>query len=386
VLYLQSTSEIGGSDISLLRIVESLDKQRFRPYVVLPADGPLVPTLRAHGSEVFLLGEMLKLTTRRGPWYALRYCVNYPRAVLRLAALIRRERIDLVHTNTLHNVYGWAAARLSGRPHVWHVREIVFQSGLARALESHLARFGADRVVVTSDAVGGLFRDGRGEYPRRVRKIANGVDVEVYHPANDGGRVRNDLGVAPDTPLVGLVCRLDRWKGVEIFLQAAAISRGAAPEVRYVVVGGAIEGHEDYPGGVRALAAALGVEDIVSFTGWRYGPEEMPGVHAALDVLVVASSLPEPFGLVVLEAMATGKPVVATAHGGPAEIVVDGETGLLVPPRDAERMAAALVSLIAEPERARAMGRAGRERVERLYGQTACVRALEGLYREILEG
>jgi len=386
VLYLQATSEIGGSDISLLRIVESLDHRDFEPHVVLPANGPLVARLVERGSRVLVVPEMLKLTTRGGASYVLRYCLNYPRAVTKLAGIIRRERIDLVHTNSLHNTYGWAAARLSRRPHVWHVREIVFQSALARALEVRLAKWGSDRIVVTSDAVGRAFRNDRGEYPVRVRRIANGVDIRVYHPNNDGARIRKELGLLSSVPLVGLVCRLDRWKGVGTFLEAAAIARRHCPQIRYVVAGGEIEGHERYSEELRAQAAGLGVEDVVTFTGWRYGPDEMPAVHAALDVLVLASSQPEPFGLVLLEAMATGKPVVATAAGGPSEIVADGQTGILVPPSDPERMAAAIVSLVREPERARELGRAGRRRVEERYSQSAGVRAIEALYREVLEG
>ncbi|MGH7775220.1 MAG: glycosyltransferase family 4 protein, partial [Candidatus Binatia bacterium] len=134
------------------------------------------------------------------------------------------------------------------------------------------------------------------------------------------------------------------------------------------------------------LAEMLGLKDFVYFTGWRYQPEDMPQVYAALSVFVLASSWPEPFGLVLLEAMASGKPAVATNHGGPKEICVDGETGLLVPPRSPEKIAEAILTLLREPERARAMGAAGRRRVEQLYDQTKCVQRLEALYDEILNG
>ncbi|MGH7771208.1 MAG: glycosyltransferase family 4 protein, partial [Candidatus Binatia bacterium] len=246
VLYLQSTSEIGGSDISLLRLIEKLDKTRFRPHVVLPSDGPLVEALKMQQCKVSILKEMLKLTTRRGKLYFLRYILNYPRAAWKILRIIRRERIDLVHTNTLHNLYGFLAAKLARRPHVWHIREIVWRSRVFRDLELFLARYFADRIIVTSDAVAEVFGGGNGAHPSHLRKIPNGIDIQCYHPENDGSRVFKDLGLAPDAPLVGLVCRLDHWKGVDTFLRAVAICEKEYPKARYLVIGGPIEGREEY--------------------------------------------------------------------------------------------------------------------------------------------
>ncbi len=384
MLYIQSTSEIGGSDISLLRIIEKLDKTRFRPHVLLPSDGPLVRLLKIHNCEVLILKEMMKLTTRRGRSFLFRYIINYPKAIWKIVSLIRRKGIDLVHTNSLHNLYGFLAAKLARRPHVWHIREIVWQSKIFRRMEAYLARRFADRIIVTSDAVAGLFGNGNGACPSHLRKIPNGIDIQCYRPENDGSRVFKDLGLAPDVPLVGLVCRLDYWKGVETFLHAAAACRRRFPLARYLVIGGPIEGREDYAEQMVKLAGALHLEGFVYFTGWRYQPEEMASVHAALSLLVLASSWPEPFGQVLLEAMATGKPVVATDHGGPKEICVQEETAILVPPQDPNKMAEAILSLLQNPQRARAMGAAGRRRVEQLYSQTQCVRKLEALYDEVL--
>jgi len=386
VLYLQSTSEIGGSDVSLLRIIERLDQAQFRPHVVLPSEGPLVKALRSQRCKVFILSEMLKLTTRKGKTYFLRYLLNYPKAVREIYKIIQGNNIKLVHTNTLHNLYGFLAARLARCPHIWHVREIVWQSRIWRCLESFLARHFADRIVVTSQAVAAMFvRDGE-TYPESLVRISNGVDIDRYHPDHNGQDVFADLLISPDVPLVGLVCRLDSWKGVDTFLHAAAICRYQFPKARYLVVGGPIEGQEDYARVIAQLAEDLNLHDVVYFTGWRYRPEDMPKVYAAISVLVSASSSPEPFGLTLLEAMATGKPVVATNHGGPSEICVDGETGTLVPPREPKKMAAAIVSLLGDPVRARAMGAAGRQRVEKLYSQTRCVRELEALYHSVLNG
>jgi glycosyltransferase involved in cell wall biosynthesis len=382
ILFLHTTSEIGGSDVSLVRLIEQLDGRAYRSIVVLPSDGPLVPRLTGAGARVCVLPELLKLTSRKGRGYLARFALNYPRAVWRLTRLILRERIALVHTNTIHNLYGFAAARIAGVPHVWHIREIVWQSGLLRRVELWCARRWSTRIIVTSDAVAEMFGP-REAWPAQLIKVSDGVETDRFTPG-DGSAVRAAIHVGLDEPLVGIVCRLDVWKGVDVFLEAAAIVAATHPHVRFAVIGGSIIGLEEYEGTLKALAVRLGVADRVRFTDWQFGPAAMPDVHRALDLLVLASTEAEPFGLVVIEAMASAKPVIATAQGGPVEICVDGETGLLVPPRDAASMARAIVQLVDDPSRARAMGEAGRRRVIAHYTAARYVAGVEAVYRSVL--
>ena len=321
ILYLHTTSEIGGSDVSLVRLVEGLDRERYSLIVALPSDGPLVPRLRAAGARVEIMPVLLKLTSRKGAGFALTFAPNYPRAIAALVRLIRQERVSIVHTNTIHNLYGVTAARVAGVKHVWHFREIVWQSRLLRRVELTMARWWSDRIVVTSNAVAGMYGSER-QWPVQLIRVPNGVETDRFSPG-DGSRVRAELNVAAGQPLVGIVCRLDAWKGVDDFLEAAALVAAADHEAAFAVVGGPIIGQEAYEDALKTRARDLGLSARMRFTGWRYGPGEMPDVHRALDVLVLASREAEPFGLVVLEAMSTGKPVVATAHGGPLDIVLD---------------------------------------------------------------
>jgi glycosyltransferase involved in cell wall biosynthesis len=382
ILYLQSTSEIGGSDVSLLRLIANLDRNLFEPYVILPNDGPLAEELRKHSCEIYFMKEMLKLTTRKGKIFYFKYSWNYLFTVRKIVRCINDWNIDLVHTNTVHNLYGFLAAKVSGRPHIWHVREIVFQSRFLWWIEKFLLRRFSDFIIVTSDAVAEMFGENRNTFP--IRKIANGVDLELYHPMNSGCFILDPLDIPSGVPIIGMVARLDRWKGVEIFLKAISICKKKHPEVQYVIVGGEIEGSSEYAKELYQLAEELQLNEVVHFTGWRYGPEDMPDVYAAMDLLVHASTSPEPFGLVILEAMATAKPVVATNQGGPKEICIHNETALLVPPGDPEKLAEAISYLIQNPQLAREMGKAGRKRVEKIYGQRQCVESIEALYKELL--
>lgn len=382
ILFLHTTSEIGGSDVSLVRLVEGLDRGRYAVIVALPSDGPLVERLKAAGARVVILPVLLKLTSRRGKAYLLRFALNYPRAILALVRLIRREHVSLVHTNTIHNLYGVTAARLAGVPHVWHFREIVWQSGALRRLELWMARRWSTRIVVTSRAIAGMY-GASDQWPVQLVRVPNGVEVDRFAPG-DGGEVRRDLGIAPDQTLVGIVCRLDPWKGVEEFLDAAARVAAEEPRTVFAVVGGPIIGQESYEATLHARARDLGIADRVRFTAWRYGPSAMPAVHRALDVLVLASREAEPFGLVVLEAMATGTPVVATAHGGPLDIIEDGRTGDLVPPGDIAAMADAILALVRDPARRARVGALARERVIAHFSAAQYVAGVDAIYRELV--
>ncbi len=383
ILFLHTTSEIGGSDVSLVRLVEGLDRDRYRVIVVLPSDGPLVPRLCDAGARVEIMPVLLKLTSRRGAGFFLTFALNYPRAIAALVRLIRRDGVSIVHTNTIHNLYGVAAARIARVPHVWHFREIVWQSGVLRRVELTMARWWSTRIIVTSNAIAKMYGAER-SWPVQLVRVPNGVETDRFQPG-DGRRVRRDLDVADGQPLVGIVCRLDAWKGVDDFLAAAAEVAAVDRDAAFVVVGGPIIGQDAYEDALKTRARELGLGARIHFTGWRYGPSEMPDVHRALDILVLASREPEPFGLVLLEAMATGTPVVATAQGGPLDIVEDGRTGVLVPPRDPSAMAKAIIALLHDPERAARMGQHGRERVLNHYTAKQYVDGIEAVYRELTD-
>jgi glycosyltransferase involved in cell wall biosynthesis len=176
--------------------------------------------------------------------------------------------------------------------------------------------------------------------------------------------------------------RLQRWKGAHVFLEAAARVRRDVPAARFLVVGGALFGLEAaYEGELHALARGLGLGEDVRFTGQQADPGPF---LAAADVIVHSSVCPEAFGLVVLEGMAHGKPVVASAAGGPEEIVEPGVTGRLVPPNDADALAQALITLMRDDSLRAEMGRAARERAERCFSVGAMMRRIETLYGELL--
>jgi glycosyltransferase involved in cell wall biosynthesis len=382
VVYVQPSSEVGGSDIALFRLVAALDRTRYRPVVVLPGDGPLVMSLRAANIPVRFV-PMLQLRPIRDPAYQIRFCLAFWPAVFRLARLIRRERAQLVHSNSLYSLYGMWASRLVGRPHVWHIREI--PSGpepMRRALAS-VVRRGARRVVPMTFAVAELFgpRDGLGP---SIVPIPDGIDVDEFHPSISGDRIRTELGIDAEAPVVGFVARLDPWKGADVFVRAAAEIARERPDARFIICGGELRGYEGYAQGIRDLASDLGLDGRVLFTGWRYTLGDIAEVMAAIDVLLHPPTGPEPFGLVLVEAMATARPVVASRIGGISEVVVDGLTGELIPPGDWHAAATAVLRLLADPSRSKSMGAAGRIRAMEDFEVGAYALRIEALYDSVL--
>ncbi len=382
VVYVQPTSEVGGSDIALFNLVSHLDPRAYRPVVVVPHPGPLVPMLQAAGVRT-LVHPMAQLRPVKDPAYQLRYLAGFGPTVASLVKLLRREAGDLVHSNSLYSLYGAWAARGARVPHVWHVREIPDAPRPLCDLLAAMALRRSERVIPMTEAVGQLFQRRRPRQ-RQVQAIPDGIDLTRFHPGVRGDRIRDALGIAPGVPLVGFVARLDPWKGADVFVRAAAAVAGRHPDARFLVCGGELPGYEGYATRVKQLAASLGLSDRITFTGWTYRLVDIPEVMAAVDVLVHTSVRPEPFGLVLVEAMATAKPVVAAGDGGVPEVVEAGVTGLLVPPGDSQGVAGAIESLLTHRTKAAAMGWAGRQRAERLFEVGGYARRIQGLYDEVL--
>lgn len=342
ILYVQPVAERGGSDQALLRLVRSLPGD-LAAHVAVPAEPPLRPELEAAGATVHIV-RMRRLTTSGGPSRWVGYALGWPVAVARLWRLGRGLDADLVHTNSLHSWYGWAAALLLGRPHLWHAREVVSQSGLALRVERLLTRRFADLVVAVSQTVADQLPGAR------LEVVLDDADRSGFRP-DRAGRFRAAEAVADDVPLVVAASRLDTWKGVEVVLAAWPAVRAARPEAVLAVAGAVVAGKEHVADDLRRRAQGL---DGVRWLGER---ADIGSLVADADVLVALSTTPEPWGLSVVEALACGVPVVASDLGGHLEILrrASPGAGRLVPPGDAEATAAALLEVL--PKATSAAGR-----------------------------
>lgn len=368
VLEVLASGAVGGGSTHLRSLALGLDPERVDLVIATSDDGPLAGELEAAGLRV----ERVPMTRT----------VN-PGAILHLAALLRRHDRQLIHYHgTRAGLAAAPAAALAGVPglytvHGWsfHSRGSRLLEGSARTIEQGIARL-SRRVVCVShaDRHAGLRAGVLTAEASAV--IPNGIDPLRFAPRPDlRARMRRELGVGHDEALFGLFGRLTRQKDQKTFLLAARRVLDRYAHARFVLVGDG----EDRPM-LEALCRELGLGDRVVFTGFR---ADVPELLNALDVFVLPS-LWEGLPIALLEAMAVGVPVIASAVDGSAEVVQPGTTGLLIPPQDVPLLVEAMERLLETPPMARRLARAGLERVRRLYTLEAMVRSTERLYSELL--
>jgi len=359
----------GGSDRSLFDVATHLPRDRFTPIMILRGGDPLAAAYRGAGIEV----TELPLTSPRGK--AGRFLLRFWPSVFRVASAIRRAEADLVHVNTLYNVVGGVAARLAGRPVVWHVREILPGSRAVAGI-LRLQALLATRAVAISNAVAHTMTAP----PDRLRVIPNGIDLSDYDPPPDPGPVRAELGLEAGAPVVTTIGRIEPWKGQHVLVEAIPAILRTHPGAHVLIVGAAAVNKPEYEMGLKARCRDLAVAGRVIFAGPR---SDIPAVLAASDLLVLPTVTPEPFGRTVVEAMAAGLPVVATAAGGPLDTVADGETGWLVPSGDPAPLAEKACELLGDRAQANAMGERGRRRAHALYSLDRLVGDMAALFEEV---
>ena len=399
VLYLDHTARLSGGEIALLRLLRALDRSRVEPLVLLGEDGPLAGKLREAGIATTVLElapdvrEIRKGTLGAGGIRHLRklpVLLGYARKVAKFAS---EQRADLIHTNSLKSdIYGAIAGRMAGLPVIWHVRDGIHTGYLpAPAVLGFriLARLLPDFVVANSASTLQSLRLRRHapqavvpsgissvEPGRHRTVILDGLlpgEMETVETAADGGR----------TPVAGMVGRVAPWKGQDVFLEAAETVLREGYTVRFWIIGSAMFGEEEFERALRTRAESGILKGNVEFLGFREDAQE---IMRELDILVHASRVPEPFGQVVIEGMAAGAPVIAADAGGPREIITHGVNGLLTPPGDAQALARAMIELLEDRERARALGRAGQEHVRKHFSIQASAEKVEKIYHELTAG
>lgn len=347
VLHLNHGAQWSGGEIALVRLFDAVDPDLVTHTLICAEAGPLVDAARKRGvrTAVLPLTERVRAASpSRSSGAALAAAPVLLAYATRIARLARKLGSDVIHTNSLKaHLYGTLAGRLAGVPVVAHLRDdldAITSPRLASVVRTVL-RHGPSRLVACSGFA--LRSVCATADPARV--IYSGVpagDVVAEPPDRDASQV------------VGMVARIAPWKGQHLFLDAAAKVARECPDVRFRVVGAPLFGEERYFERLRAVADGPALAGRVEFRGFVSDPR---GEFDELSVAVATSVRPEPLGQVVIEAMARGVPAVAPREGGPLEIVTSGSDGLLVPPRDPDALAGAVLRLLDDPHGARRLAR-----------------------------
>ena len=391
ILFFDHTASMGGGEVALFSLVQRLDRTRFSPLVVLGSEGALHGKLIEAGVETYVLpiasavAQTRKDSLGGGSLLRVRAIGISIAYAWQLARFMRSHRAALVHANSLKaDIIGGLAAHLARVPIIWHVRDRIepdYLPGPVVKVFRTLCRWLPRHVIANSHAT---LQTLHLPPTRAASVVYSGLDLNGYCPLpqSDGETPREEASRRlSQAPVIGIIGRISPWKGQHIFLKMAAAVHARVPDSRFQICGSAMFGEEAYEAELRALVTQLGLEECVDFLGFR---SDVAHVIQGLDLLVHASTTGEPFGQVVVQGMAAGKPVVATRGGGVPEIVVDGVTGRLVPMNDVESMTQAVLDLLADPKAALAMGLAGCQRAQEQFSIEHTVEQVETIYTNML--
>ncbi len=371
ILLVDHAPFFGGAESFLLDLVSALDRSDFSPVIATDPHSPVLARFHASGDPV-LTAPLPKLNNT--PLFLPRLIS----AGVQLARIARAAHADVMHTFGVRtHLIGAIASRLSRIPLLWRICDDTFPPRVASLFA------GAPSVIVAAS------QWLAAKYPNLK---FDGLAQDGARPPSSISRAqaRAQLGLSEGDLVIAHVGRLVRWKGQDLFIRALSRATREAPSARGLIVGGWIAdedhagilgGGETYDRELHALANELAPNRIL-FTGFMRDPSV---AYAAADVFAHTSILPEPFGRTVIEAMMAELPVIAANAGALPEIVMDGKTGLLTPPGDADALARAMIDLLTSRARRERMGRAARERAENEFTLEQMTRRMEGYYRMAVE-
>jgi len=398
VVFLNPSAQLGGAEGALYELLSALRAAHpaWSLGLVVAAEGPLVERVRGLGLPVTVLPFPASLA-RLGDWglgrglaarlrmaAALGFAaVPAARYAWRLRRLVRQEQPDVVHANGLkmHVLGAWTRPR--GAALLWHVHDYVSRRPLAARLLRQRARACA-AIVANSQSVAADAGRVIGPGPT-VHAVLNAVDLSRFSPGGAAADLDALAGLPPAAPgvvRVGLVATFARWKGHRTFLEALSRLPESLPVRGYIIGGPVYEtaGSQVSLGELRAEATALGLSSRVGFTGFVADAAQ---AMRALDVVVHASTDPEPFGLVIAEGMACARAVVVSRAGGAAEITTPGVDALAYAPGDAAELAECLRSLVTDAALRARLGDAGRATAERVFDRRRLALDMTPLYEKL---
>jgi glycosyltransferase involved in cell wall biosynthesis len=367
VLFVEGNTDgtVGGSYFLMYDLVRRLDRTRYEPIVAFHTDNYLIAQLRAAGIEVLIFPRLQPfvfrwslLNTVLAPFKKL---INLYRGLIKSgfneARFLRERRIDLVNlNNSITRNHSWMlAALLAKTPCVTHEMGINEEySAMSRFFGKRLRR-----VISLSHAIHNAMRACGVDLPN-ITVIHCGIDLTRYHIVETPEQLRKKHGIPPESEVVGVVGNIRTWKGQVTMVRAAAILKQSYPNIRCILVGACGEADKEYGDMLAGLCRELGLENTVIFAGFQKNAIDYMEL---MDVVAHTSIHPEPFGIVTLEAMSRSKPLVSTTIGGPAEVVIDGSTGLLVEPGKPELLAGAIRRFLSDRTFAREAGQRGLQRL-----------------------
>lgn len=386
ILFISHSAVIGGAEKCLFNLLKYIDRKRYNPFVIFPDEGPLKNEIDSLNVRTYIspVSYWIYFKQYKGEqhWHQITY--DFFPQVDSIVRIIESEKIDIVHTNTSVIWPGAFAAKIAGVPHLWQLHEILdnhptFQPYHELSTVYALFNVLSDRLVVVSRAIEEKLAGHVS--PEKIVFIPNGIETENFQSSarNNSNGIRAELGLTENDILVGAVGNIMREKGYDCLIEAAHILRKKLDNVNFIVAGGDFD--QALTDQLKNSVSTKGLDGSFHFLGKR---NDIPLLLRDID-LYVNSSLTEASPLSVIEAMAAGKPVVASDCGGVGDIVIDRETGFLVKAGDSGRLAEAIYNLLINPEQMNTFGRKGAERAQKVFDVRMNVSMIQQQYEQLFQ-
>ena len=383
ILYFNPSNELYGADRSLLRLVKGVDPAHFQPLVILPKDisyeGLLTNELEKNKIEY----RELQISVLRRRYFSFfgMFLFIYRTIIstVQLVWLCHKENIKLIHTNSTAVLVGGLVARITRIPHVWHVREIIVRPEWLNKFITFLLYYLADTIVAVSNPVKENLVKAVPKIEMKTIVVHNGLELNRFSNLNQSAvnEIKSSWNIPTNSQIIGMIGRFSTWKGQAYFVESVSQLLREQHDLHAVMVGGDVPGETRHRETVLKQIEQLQLNDRIHIKPFSLN---IPNILNSFDVFVLPSTLPDPFPTVVLEAMAASCPIVATAHGGALEQVVDGTTGFLVSHKKSKEMYNALNKLIKNNNLRIKMGKAGRNRLEKFFTVNVYVKNIMKIY------
>jgi len=385
ILIIHQSAELYGSDKTMLYFLSELDKTKYLPIIVLPLDGPLKNELEKNNIKV-VIAPVLKIYRKMfKPNNIFKFIKEYYQGMKALDALNKEYKFDLIYTHTLAALIGILFAKKREIKHLWHVQEIIAKPKILNLLFKKILSLDCNhKVAYDSIATMNFWIENNEKLTKKSEAVWNGVETKKIKSFTDVelNEVRESFFFSSnDEIVISLVGRINSWKGQQLLLKSFNELAKKHDNIKLVYLGSAPPNQEIYEIKLKNQISQYGIESKVVLIPFQ---KEIEKFWNAIDIAVVPSTEPEPFGMVVLEAMLAKKPVVASNHGGPTEIIIQNETGLLFEPNNYKSLYGALDKLIKDEHLRKSFGVNGFNRVINTFSLENHVNHFEKIFEELL--
>lgn len=385
ILFIHQSAEMYGSDKTLLILVSEFPKKGLRPIVVLPGEGPL----KKHLENLEILVEIAPVFKISRKMFSVGNLFKLPfqtfRAFRKFDEINKKTKIDLVYSNTLAVLIGLLYAWKKNLNHIWHVHEIIESPKIVVRFFRRALCFKANtQIIYNSEATKVFWNENNKQLDTKSEVVLNGLSFPGFtQTETERQTIRaNQIGARNQEVILALVGRISRWKGQLLLLEAFYRLKQKHKGIRLLFVGSPPPNQEEFLENLKSKIATYNLEESVVILPFQ---DEIYKIWNVIDVAVVPSTEPEPFGLVAVEAMLASKPVVGANHGGLREIILNNETGFLFTPNAVDDLVQKLEILILEPKKREEMGKKGQRRALSVFSVENYTRQIEKICKQQMQ-